>query len=100
MLFMTRTAALMGIDGVSVNAEVDVGRGLPAFHVTGLGDTAVKEAADRVHSAIINCGFSYPKGHITVNLSPAWLHKKGSHYDFAIAAGILASEGIIICDDL
>lgn len=100
MLFMTRTAALMGIDGVSVNAEVDVGRGLPAFHVTGLGDTAVKEAADRVHSAIINCGFSYPKGHITVNLSPAWLHKKGSHYDFAIAAGILAAEGIIICDDL
>ncbi len=100
MLFTTRTAALMGIDGVSVNVEVDVCRGLPAFHVTGLGDTAVKEAADRVHSAIINCGFSYPKGRITVNLSPAWLHKKGSHYDFAIAAGILNAEGKIVCDDL
>ena len=95
MLFTTKTAALLGIEGVAVNAEIDAGRGLPTFHVTGLGDTAVKEAADRVRSAILNCGFSYPRGRITVNLSPAWIHKKGSHYDFSIAAGLLAAEGII-----
>lgn len=95
MLFTTKTAALLGIEGVAVNTEIDAGRGLPTFHVTGLGDTAVKEAADRVRSAILNCGFSYPRGRITVNLSPAWIHKKGSHYDFSIAAGLLAAEGII-----
>ena len=75
MLFTTKTAALLGIEGVAVNTEIDAGRGLPTFHVTGLGDTAVKEAADRVRSAILNCGFSYPRGRITVNLSPAWIHK-------------------------
>ena len=90
----------MGIEGIAVNAEVDVSAGLPAFHVTGLGDTAVKEAADRVRSAILNCGFSYPKGRITVNLSPAWVHKKGSHYDFPIAMGILAAEGVIKCKNI
>ena len=60
MLAITRTAALAGIEGISVRAEVDVGRGLPAFHVIGLGDTAVKEAADRVKGAIINSGFLPP----------------------------------------
>lgn len=100
MLFTTKTAALLGIEGITVNAEVDVSGGLPAFHVTGLGDTAVKEAADRVRSAILNCGFTYPKGRITVNLSPAWVHKKGSHYDFPIATGILAAQGAIKCKDI
>ena len=55
MLFTTKTAALLGIEGVAVNTEIDAGRGLPTFHVTGLGDTAGKEAADRVRSAILNC---------------------------------------------
>lgn len=100
MLTMTKTAALFGIEGIEVTVETDAARGLPAFTVIGLGDTAVKEAADRVHSAIINSGFPYPKGKITVNLSPAWVHKKGSHYDLAMAVGLLASEGVIDCDAL
>ena len=98
MLTMTRTAALLGIEGIPVTAEVDSSRGLPAFHVIGLGDTAVKEAAERVKSAILNSGFEYPKGKVTVNLSPAWVRKKGSHYDLAMAVGVLASEGLIRCD--
>lgn len=92
---MTKTAALFGIEGIEVTVETDAARGLPAFTVIGLGDTAVKEAADRVRSAVINSGFPYPKGKITVNLSPAWVHKKGSHYDLAMAVGLLASEGVI-----
>ncbi len=100
MLFATKTAALLGIEGIRVNAEIDVSPGLPAFHVTGLGDTAVKEAADRVRSAVLNCNFPYPQGRITVNLSPAWVHKKGSHYDFPIALGILAAEGLIKCKNI
>lgn len=97
---MTKTAALFGIEGITVSVEIDNAKGLPAFNVIGLGDTAVKESADRVHSAIKNSGFAYPKGRLTVNLSPAWVHKKGSHYDLAISVGLLASEGIVWCCDL
>lgn len=95
MLAITRTAALNGIEGTGVKVEVDAARGLPAFNVIGLGDTAVKEAADRVRSAIINSGYEYPKGRVTVNLSPAWIHKKGSHYDLSMAVGVLIAQGIV-----
>ena len=95
MLAITRTAALAGIEGISVKAEVDVSRGLPSFHIIGLGDTAVKEAADRVRGAVINSGFDYPRGKVTVNLSPAWIHKRGSHYDLAMAIGLLTAQGEI-----
>ena len=95
MFAMTKTAALAGIEGISVKVEVDSARGLPAFNVIGLGDTAVKEAADRVRSAVINSGFQYPRGRITVNLSPAWIHKRGSHYDLSMAVGVLAAQGEI-----
>ena len=95
MLAITKTAALAGIEGISVTVEVDISRGLPAFNIIGLGDTSVKEAADRVKSAILNTGFQYPRNRITVNLSPAWVHKKGSHYDLSIAVGILAAQGEI-----
>lgn len=95
MFAMTKTAALAGIEGISVKVEVDSARGLPAFNVIGLGDTAVKEAADRVRGAVINSGFQYPRGRITVNLSPAWIHKRGSHYDLSIAVGVLAAQGEI-----
>lgn len=95
MLAITGTAALAGIEGISVKAEVDVGHGLPSFQVIGLGDTAVKEAADRVRSAILNSGFDYPRGRVTVNLSPAWIHKRGSHYDLSMAVGLLIAQGVI-----
>lgn len=95
MLAITRTAALAGIEGIGVKAEVDVSRGLPSFHIIGLGDTAVKEAADRVRGAVINSGFDYPRGKVTVNLSPAWIHKRGSHYDLSMAIGLLTAQGEI-----
>lgn len=95
MLAVTRTAALSGIEGIEVKVEVDSARGLPAFNVIGLGDTAVKEAADRVKSAVINSGLEYPKGRVTVNLSPAWIHKKGSHFDLSMAAALMVAQGVI-----
>ena len=73
MLAVTKTAGLSGIRGMEVTVEVSAERGLPAYHVIGLGDTAVKESAERVRGAIMNSGFDYPKGRITVNLSPAWV---------------------------
>ncbi len=100
MIALTKTAALRGIEGIEVNVEVDSSRGLPSFHVVGLGDSAVKEAGERVRTAVNNEGFSYPKGRVTVNLYPAWIKKKGSHYDLPIAMGILAITGLLRQDHL
>lgn len=89
MLAITSTLALSGIVGFEVKVEVDSDRGLPAFHIVGMGDISVKEAGERVHSSIINSGFEYPRGRVTVNLCPASVRKKGSHFDLAIAVGVL-----------
>ena len=95
MLSRTETIVLQGLRGRRVDIETDITNGLPYFTVIGFGDTAVKEASDRVKRAIINSGFKYPKGRITVNLSPAYIHKKGSHYDLGIALAILMASGEI-----
>ena len=93
MLSRIQTASVSGIDGNPIIVEVDITRGLPGFHVVGLGDTAIKEAGQRVKSSVRSSGFDFPVGRIVVNLVPAYLHKKGSHYDLAIAVGILLSSG-------
>ena len=95
MLEIVKTASFIGMEAIEVTCEVDSQRGLPAFHVVGLGDAAVKEAGDRVRAAVVNGGYDYPKGRVTVNLYPAWIRKKGSHFDLPIAMGILAVTGAI-----
>lgn len=80
---------LNGIDTLPINVEIDLQDGLPGFDIVGLPDSAVKEAKERVKSAIKNSGFSFPICHITVNLSPADIKKEGSLYDLPIALGIL-----------
>ena len=100
MLARTETMTLMGIDGIKVTVETDIAMGLPSFVVIGLGDTAVKEAGERVKRAVINSNFKYPQGRITVNLSPAYIHKRGSHYDLAMAVGILTAEGEVKKDNV
>ncbi|MDT8716437.1 YifB family Mg chelatase-like AAA ATPase [Clostridium sp. 19966] len=80
-----------GINGIPVFVEVDVNRGLPCFNIVGLADTSVKEAKERVRSAIINSGYEFPLGRITVNLSPADIRKEGSLFDLPIALGILSA---------
>ncbi len=92
MLAVTQTFSLLGIDGFPVQVEVDISRGLPAFSVVGLPDTAVKEAGDRVKAALRNSSFQYPVRKITVNLSPADLKKEGPHFDLPMALGILAAS--------
>ena len=62
MLAITKTAGLSGICGMEVTVEASAERGLPAYHVIGLGDTAVKESAERVRGAILNSGFDVPEG--------------------------------------
>jgi magnesium chelatase family protein len=78
-----------------MRVEVDLTTGIPAFRTVGLPDASVREAKERVRAAIVNSGFVFPDGKITVNLSPADVRKTGSAFDLALAVGILAAnEGI------
>lgn len=92
MLSKTLSAAVYGIDGILVTVEVDIAPGLPTLSTVGLPDAAVREARDRVISAIRNSGYDFPIKKITVNLAPAELKKEGTAFDLPIAAGILAAS--------
>lgn len=92
--------ARVGLEAPLVTVEVHIANGLPAFHIVGLPETSVKEAKDRVRSAILNCGFEFPAKRITINLAPADLPKEGGRFDLPIAVGILAASAQIPVDDL
>ena len=81
-----------GISAPQVKVEVHISNGLPSFSLVGLPETSVREAKDRVRSAIINGGFEFPMRRITVNLAPADLPKNGGRYDLAIAIGVLVAS--------
>ncbi len=98
MLTKTKTCALIGLDGVIVEVEVDISPGLPAFLVVGLPDTAVQESRERVRAAIRNSGFEFPMRRITVSIAPADLRKAGPAYDLPIAMAILGSSGQLEAD--
>lgn len=83
----------IGLDVHEIRVEVDLSPGLPGFHIVGLADAAVQESKDRIRAALLNSGFSMPRGKITVNLAPANLHKIGSSFDLSIALGILIASG-------
>ena len=89
MLAKVFSCAVVGLDGVLVEVEVDVGGGNPGMVVVGLPDAAVQESKERVRSAIRNSGGKFPHGKVTVNLAPANLKKAGPTYDLPIALGIL-----------
>ncbi len=84
--------ARVGIDAPQVVIEVHLSNGLPCFSIVGLPETSVREAKERVRSAIINSGMQFPNRRITVNLAPADLPKEGGRFDLAIAIGILAAS--------
>lgn len=86
-----QTGALFGLTSLPVSAEVDISSGLPGLTIVGLPDTAVKEAKERVRSAIKNSGLNFPGKKIIVNLAPADLKKEGPGFDLPIALGILAA---------
>lgn len=91
-LTLINTRAQLGISAPRVRVEVHISNGLPAFTVVGLPETVVREARDRVRSAILNSGFEFPARRITVNLAPADLPKEGGRYDLPIALGILSAS--------
>lgn len=92
--------ARIGLHSPLVSIEVHLSAGLPGFHIVGLAETSVKESKNRVRSALINCGFSFPSKKIIVNLAPADLPKEGGHFDLPIAIGILAASEQIPISEL
>ena len=89
-----------GVEGVLITVEVELSRGLPTFNIVGLADTSVRESKERVRSAIINSGYDFPLGRITINLAPADIRKEGALLDLPIALGILAATEQIYAMDL
>ncbi len=100
MLAKVHSGALIGIDAFLVRVEIDVQPGMPGIIMVGLPDSAVKESAARVKSAIANAGYPFPARKITVNLAPAGLRKEGSGFDLPIALGILAGLNLMPPDNL
>jgi magnesium chelatase family protein len=95
MLAKVTSCALVGLEGVLVDVEVDTSRGLPSLVIVGLPDAAVKESSERVRAAIKNSALVFPGKRITVNLAPADIRKAGPAYDLPIAVGVLiASEQV------
>ncbi|MEX2408204.1 MAG: magnesium chelatase domain-containing protein [Rhodovibrionaceae bacterium] len=92
--------ALEGMDAPQVTVEAHLANGLPSFTVVGLPEAEVKEARDRVRSALVNCRFEFPARRITVNLAPADLPKESGRFDLPIALGILAASGQLPKDRL
>ncbi|GGB43178.1 ATP-dependent protease [Oceanisphaera marina] len=84
--------ASLGVAAPLVTVEAHLANGLPAFNIVGLPETTVKEARDRVRSALLNSGFEFPARRITVNLAPADLPKDGGRFDLPIAIAILAAS--------
>lgn len=85
--------AQLGLQAPLVTLETHLSPGLPSFNMVGLAETAVREARERVRSAILNAGFEFPQRRITINLAPADLPKDGTRFDLALALSILAASG-------
>jgi magnesium chelatase family protein len=92
-LARAHSVAVLGVSGRLVEIEVDLSAGLPGLTFTGLADTSVLESRDRVRSAVLNSGFSWPNKRITVALLPADLRKHGSMFDLALSVAVLAASG-------
>lgn len=93
MLARLACATLRGLAAEAVDVEVDLSRGLPGWSIVGLPEASVREARDRVRAALLNSGFEFPLRRITVNLAPADQRKEGTHFDLAVAIGLLMASG-------
>ena len=100
MLARVYSCAVIGLDGVIVEVEVDTGEGLPSMVIVGLPDAAVQESRERVQAAIKNAGLYFPRKRITVNLAPASVRKEGPAYDLPIALGVLIAAGHLAPDSV
>ncbi|NLB10547.1 MAG: YifB family Mg chelatase-like AAA ATPase [Clostridiaceae bacterium] len=89
------SCGISSMQGVPVEVEVTILPGLPGFEITGLGDSAIREARNRVRAAIVNSGYRFPEGKILASYAPAWIQKRGTGFDLPLALGILEASGQI-----
>ena len=95
MFSKLNSMGVFALNGFAVQVEADISGGLPQFSIVGLPDSAVKESADRVRTAMKNLKYSYPVSRITVNLAPADKRKTGPVYDLPIFLALLAAGGVL-----
>lgn len=95
MLSITKSMALHGLEGFLIDVQVDISAGMPSWDIVGLPDISVKEAKERVRTAIKNSGYELLSRKIVVNLAPADIKKEGSIFDLPIAVGILMGLDVI-----
>ena len=100
MYSIVSTAIVRGIESIPIRVEADVTDGMPVFEMVGFLSAEVREARERVRTALKNSGFRLPPSHITVNLSPADLRKQGNYFDLPIALSVLAAAGFVRMDEL
>ena len=98
MFSTTISGALLGVEGILLEVEVDVSNGMPSLEMVGPLGSEVKEAKERVRATIKNLGVTMPPKRIVVNLSPANVRKTGTAYDLPIAVGIMKSMGVLPAD--
>ena len=89
MATVVKSFAIQGIEGHNVDIETKILDGQPMTSIIGMGDTAVKESADRIQSAIDESGYVFPKKRVIISLATGDVKKRGSHYDLAMAIGVL-----------
>ena len=99
-LARTLGIGLRGLEGQLIEIEADVGNGIPAFILLGLPDAALNESRERIRAAARNSGIALPNRRLTVNLTPATVHKRGSGFDVAIVLAALAAGDARDVDDL
>ncbi len=95
MLSRVHSCAVVGLEGVIVEVEVDYTNGLPGVTIVGLPDAAVQESRERVQTAVKNAGLHFPRHRIVVNLAPAIVRKEGPAYDLPIALGVIILAGYL-----
>ena len=95
MLARVYSCAVLGLEGVIVEVEVDYSNGLPAVIIVGLPDAAVQESRERVQTAVKNAGLNFPRHRVVVNLAPASVRKEGPAYDLPIALGVIILAGFL-----
>lgn len=100
MIAKIDSAIPCGFDGETVKVEGDINRGLPAFNIVGMANRTINEAKERVRSALVNSGFSFPDRKVTISLAPAELPKDGAYLDLPIALSILILSGQLIEGDV
>ena len=95
MLCSVFSSVLHGVEAMIINVEADISTGLPSFDMVGCLGSGVREAKERVRTAIRNSGYVIPPSRITINISPADVRKEGGGYDLSIAVALLGAIGIV-----